>query len=158
MIFSSLHLEPNICNVEYETHTEDELVIALDDYDNFEEEEDEKENGVKESIRKPNVYREDVTNCPGGRHLSGQDAGREDRRRPRLRSRLRSRLAEFPAVLLVLGVVPGHHWAGLGEELVEAVEESSLFSDLQRHHWPGVHHELSCSLLCDPHQALAVNT
>ena len=60
-------LEPNISNLDKDEEEEDvELVIGLNDYDNFEEEEDKKvEEKVggkcKKTPVKPDVYKEDVT-------------------------------------------------------------------------------------------------
>ena len=60
-------LEPNISNLDKDEDEEDvELVIGLNDYDNFEEEEDKKMEekvGVKckKTPVKPDVYKEDVT-------------------------------------------------------------------------------------------------
>ena len=82
-------LEPNISNLDKDEEEEDvELVIGLNDYDNFEEEEDKKvEEKVggrcKKTPVKPDVYKEDVTTI----HVPTQE--------PTLRPEMKQRI-KFP--------------------------------------------------------------
>jgi len=54
-------------------------------------------------------------------------------------------------------IVPGQHRTGLGQELGQAVVECSLLGHLQCDHRACPHHDLRCSLLGNPHQALSIH-